>query len=258
MYYLMSKIKSSYVFFLASFFMLLSLPLLARNDCKTCGFCDNSDSEVDCDSFWGISVEARVAYFHPLSKKVRRIYGHGWADYQLEFSKSLNRLCGFGKWCCCDGFEDIDLRIWTGVSGFSKKGRSIGFHDATTLQLIPINLGLKIFCPIFCNTEAFVGAAACYSLLRIHDHSPYVHQHIRKESWGALLQSGITYHFCKWIYASLFFDYYFQRFHFHENWFSSFSESSEYSISNSSSRYVERFDLEMHGYKIGLGLGISF
>lgn len=247
----MSNMKSLFALFLAPFFILISLPLLAW-DC-----CTASDSCCDpcCDSPWGIRAEARVAYYHPSSKKVRRIYGDGWADYQLELSKSFIGFGGLGSGCGCSGLEDIEWRIWAGVSGFSKKGKSIGFHDDTKLQLIPISFGLKIFYPIFCNTKIFIGGAACYSLLRIHDDSEYVHEHIRKESWGGLFQSGVTYDFCDWAYVSLFFDYYFQRFHFHDDKVSSFYDSSYHF---SSSGYVERFDLNMNGYKVGLGLGVSF
>lgn len=99
----------------------------------------------------------------------------------------------------------------------------------------------------------FIGGAACYSLLRIHDHSEYVHEHVRKGSWGGLFQSGMTYDFCNWAYASIFFDYYFQRFHFHDDRIRSSSGSSDFN-----DRFVERFDLNMNGYKVGVGLGVSF
>jgi outer membrane protein len=206
------------------FFTLLSLPLLAW-DCGT-----------PCDSSWGIAAEMRVAYYHPSSKRVRDIYGKGWADYQLELSKSFKN---------CGGLEDVEWRIWTGISGFSKNGDSIGLHNKTKIQLVPISLGLKIFYPIICNTKVFLGGAACYSLLRIHDHSEYVHEHIRKESWGGIFQSGITYDFCSWAFASIFLDYYFQRFVFHND-------------RTSHCRFVERMDLNMNGFKVGAGLGISF
>lgn len=237
----MKNMKFILAFFLAPFSIFLSLSLLAGDFC--------------CDSSWGIRAEARVAYYHPSSKRVRRIYGDGWADYQLEISKSFKGFGGLGNECGYSLLEDIEWRIWTGISGFSRKGDSIGFHDDTKLQLIPINFGLKIFYPICCNTSIFIGGAACYSLLRIHDDSNYVHEHIRKENWGGLFQAGITYDFCNWAYVSAFFDYYFQRFHFHDDKLSSYSGSSYF---YNSSRYVERFDLNMSGYKVGVGLGISF
>lgn len=252
----MKNIKSLPSFFLVPLFMLLSLPLLAWDCCTPCNDpCDPCDP--CCDSSWGINAEFRVAYYHPSSKRVRHIYGDGWADYQFELSKSFKGFGGLMGGCGCDCLEDIEWRTWVGVSGFSKKGDSIGFHDNTRLQLIPVSFGLKIFYPIFCNTKVFIGGAACYSLLRIHDHSPYVHEHVHKNSWGGLVQSGITYDFCDWINASVFFDYYFQRFHFHNDKMSSYSGGDSY-FQGHSSRFVERFDLNMDGYKVGVGLGISF
>lgn len=249
----MNNIKFLSSLFLAPFFILLSLPLLAGDYCNPCESCCDSC----CDSSWGINAEVRVAYYHPSSKRVRHIYGDGWADYQFELSKSFKGFGGLLRGCGCDGLNNIEWRGWVGVSGFSRKGDSFVLHNDTRLQLIPINFGLKIFYPLFCNTKVFIGGAACYSLLRIRDHSQYVHEHIRKENWGGLFQSGINYDFCDWAYVSFFFDYYFQRFHFHNDNISSFSGSSD-SYLQSSRRFVEGSDLNMNGYKVGVGLGISF
>ncbi|KIC70827.1 hypothetical protein DB44_FM00010, partial [Candidatus Protochlamydia amoebophila] len=88
----------------------------AWNDCGSCDPSYGSFSFLD-----DVTVEARVAYFRPCSKKVRHIYGNGWADYQIELSKSF-----------CDNW-----RGWVGISGFEKKGHSIGDHDKTKLRTIP-------------------------------------------------------------------------------------------------------------------------
>lgn len=245
----MYKNKFFYSLVVTSIFMLLSLSLLAEDCCNSCEDC--------CDASWGITAEARVAYYHPSSKKVRRIYGDGWADYQFELSKSFKSFGGlFGSRGCGSNCEEneIEWRIWAGVSGFSRKGESIHFHDDTRLQLIPISLGVKIFYPLFCNIKAFIGGAVCYSFLRIHDDSDYVHKHIRKEDWGGLLQSGLAYNFCDWGVVSVFFDYFFQRFHFHDTHYSSFYRSSYYYDDG----YIERYNLNMNGYKVGVGLGLTF
>jgi len=193
----------------------------------------------DCCGSLDIAVDARVAYYHPSSSKVRRIYGDGWADYQLEISKEIG-----SEW-----------RVWAGVSGFSRKGDSIGFHDKTRLQLLPISLGLKYDYPFTCNLDVFVGGAASYSFLRIHDHSEYVREHTRKQNWGGVVQSGLNYRFSDWGVVSLFADYFFQRFRFHD----SHRHSSLYfSNDNDGHRFVERFSLDMSGYKVGVGLGATF
>ncbi len=92
---------------------LCSTPLSAWGDW------DFGDGCCDCcDIDWcsmDFGFEGRVAYFHPSSKRVRRIYSDGWADYQFE--ASLGLPCNFDL---CGG----NFRLWTGVSGFSKGGHA--------------------------------------------------------------------------------------------------------------------------------------
>lgn len=149
--------KNKRLYFLIGFLLWVSLPLQAW----------------DCCEPLDMTAEARVAYYHPSSHRVRRIYNNGWVDYQLELSKGLG----------------CNWRVWTGVSGFSRKGDSIGFHDRTRLQLIPISLGAKYFYALGYGAKVYVGGAACYSFLRIHDHDDYVRQHIHKQNWGGDLSN---------------------------------------------------------------------
>lgn len=223
----MNKIKSIiYSVIVAAALITPSASMMAWWDCC----CDSLD----------IAVEARVAYFHPSSKKVRKIYGDGWADYQFEISK------GF-----CD-----DWRIWAGVNGFSVDGHSRGYeHRHTTLQLIPINFGIKYFLPLIPPCEAikfFIGGAGSYSFLRIKDNSDYVHRHTHKNGWGGLVEAGVNYYFCEGAYFSLFAEGFFQRFDFHDSYVSHGSGSI------SGSGEILRRQLDLNGYKVGLGLGYRF
>src|ERR687883_300178 len=100
----MNNMKSSFAHFLVPFFILLSTPLLAWDYCNPpSNYCPPC-SDPCCDSSWGINGEFRVAYYHPSSKRVRRIYGDGWADYQFELSKSFNGFGRVGQWCGCSRF----------------------------------------------------------------------------------------------------------------------------------------------------------
>lgn len=207
-----------------------------------CALVGSSVHADDCCNWlcgpFGAKAELRVAYYQPSSHKVRHIYGNGWTDYQLELSKDI--ACGF--------------RGWVGVSGFSRKGHSIGYHDRTSMSLIPINFGLK-YDYNFCNgVDVFVGGAACYSSLHLHDHSGYVKEHTNKWAWGGLLQTGVKYDFCSWGYVSAFFDYMFQKFNFHDSYKGSFSGSSYYY----ESEHIERCKVNLNGFKLGVGLGLNF
>ena len=94
---------------------LFSTPLSAWGDWDyDCG----CDCDCGCGIDWSsmdIGIEGRVAYYRPSSDRVRRIYSDGWADYQFEISLGLP--CNFDL---CGG----NFRLWTGVSGFSKRGHS--------------------------------------------------------------------------------------------------------------------------------------
>lgn len=210
----------------AAIFFVSSLPLMAWDGWECC-----------CDPF-DFAVEARVAYYHPSSSKVRRIYGDGWADYQLEISK--------GVFC--------DWRIWAGVSGFSREGDSIGFHDHTRLQLIPLSFGVKYFFPCWDDCKLYLGGAACYSFLRINDDSDYIRRHTHKNDWGGLIQAGLTYNFWDCAYVSFFVDYFFQEFRFHDSHRSSGDSYGSFYDGG----YIERTNLDMSGYKLGVGLGYTF
>lgn len=174
------------------------------------------------------SVNVRAAYLHPTSSQVRKIYGNGWADYQLELATNI-----LPNW-----------QVWGGVSGFGKKGHSIGLEDRTHLRLIPVSLGLKYLFNCGQDLDFYVGGGLCYSFLNIKDKSPVFDEHISKRAFGFVLQSGVYYYFYECFFVNLFADYYFQRFHLGHN--------------NSESSYTEWNDLDMSAFKAGLGIGIQF
>lgn len=171
-------------------------------------------------------ADIRVAYYRPDSATVRGIYGDGWPEYQFELSREL--LQG--------------VSIWASVSGFSKNGYSIGGGDPTSLQLIPIGLGLKHQIPLNCNLSLNLGAGGTYSFLKIHNDSPFVEQYVRNEAFGAILKSSLSYTLCNQFVISIFADYQFQRFCF---------EQDEDSV-------VERNNLNLNSLKTGAGVGIRF
>lgn len=247
---IMKKIFS-FFYFLILTNIFLALSLQGEEWCE----CENN-------TFYGITIETRVAYYRPYSsadysasKRLKRIYGDGWPEYQVEISKGFKNFGYlFNMYECESGESDLECRIWLGASGFSRKGHSIGFYDETKLQLIPVSLGLKFLYPIFNEVKFFVGGAVCYSFLKIHDHSQYVHEYTFRQKFGGLLQSGITYNFCGYGVFTIFADYFFQRFHFSNTYYQSYYGIRYYY----DSRYIERFTLDLSGFKFGLGLGLTF
>lgn len=204
--------------FLLTLLLFLSLELPAVN--------------WDCCESWlpaGASLEVRASYFRPTSKKVRKIYSDGWAVYGVR--GSLN-FCS-------------NVQAWLGVDWSSNKGRSIGLKDRTQLRLVPITFGMNYLFNLTPCAQFYLGGGACYSILRIKDHSPYVKEHISKRTWGGIIETGINYYFTQCFFADLFVDYLFQRFCFSNS-------HSGYSS------YVERHNVDVSGFRIGGGLGVSF
>lgn len=198
------------------------------SECSSCSDCSSCCSS--CFSDWDIAVEGRVAYFRPTAKKVKEIYGNGWADYQLEISQ------GF-----CNNW-----RLWAGVSGFQKSGHSLGYiHHKTSLRLIPVTLGLKYLFNCAPCVDLYLGAGLSYSFLHIKDHSPFVRENTKKRAFGGIFQVGAYYNFSECFFADIFVDYMYQKFHFSDS-----SYSSDY--------YVERRDVDLSGFKVGAGLGWRF
>lgn len=174
-----------------------------------------------------VGLEFKAAYFHPSSKRAQKIYHNDWVDLQVEVTQRF--------WCNWQG--------WIGFNWACQEGRSSYAHDHTHLKLYPISLGIKYFCCLAPCTEFYIGGGISYNILRIRDHSCYVHQHISKEQVGGIFQSGIQYTFCENYFADLFVNYAYQRFSFpHERY----------------SPYVRSHCLNLSGFKVGLGIGRHF
>jgi len=179
--------------------------------------------------FEGLSLEFRFAAFYPLKKKARHIYDTFLPALELELDAKLN--------CWCDAWFDIGY-VWD-------TGRSIGLDSKTDLRLLPMSLGLKFMLPVLSCVDAYLGLGVSYSLLGIHDHSPYVHEHMHKNAFGALFKAGLNYKFNDCIYFDGFFEYYYQHFHFHQK------------INPDKVVYVQHL-LDLSALKFGIGVGYAF
>jgi hypothetical protein len=181
-----------------------------------------------------VMVNTRVSYFHPISRPLKRIYSEGWVDYGVEISSELND----------------NLLIWTGVNGFSKKGKtheleySENRDRSTRLQVIPLSLGFKYLTSLTCNTQFYIGIGGCYNFLRLRERSYDFHEHHHKQAFGWVGQLGIYSSFYDWISLNVFADYVEQRFHF--------SSSSSYSDVRHHNK------LNVSGVKVGAGIGVFF
>lgn len=187
-------------------------------------------NNLECCWIDDITVEGRFSAFFPLDSRVRDIYHDVLPCFELQATTTL-----YGCW-----------QEWVNVGYIFDNGRSIGESDKTQLNLLPISFGVNyLFSSCDCMNW-YIGAGALYSFLRTEDHSPFVHEHVRKNAWGGVAKIGFYYQYTDCVYFEGFFDYIYQKF--------SFSNSEP----EDDVPYVERNDVDLSALKLGVGLGFRF
>lgn len=216
--------------FISAVFLLFACfqtQFIVADDC-----CDNNSWFGNCFDNCGcccedFNIEGRFAAFVPFEHKVRKIYNDFLPSVEVETSMRV--------WDCFSAFFNASY-VWN-------TGHSLGVGNKTQLQIVPLSLGLKWVQPWICDIDVYLGAGATYSFLRIHDHSPFVHEHVNKQAWGGTAKAGFIYHYTSCLFFEGFVDYIYTRFNFHES---------------DDTPYVERNDLNMSGIKFGVGVGYNF
>ena len=192
--------------------------------------CDNTCvpntccEETCCREF---SVEAQFAAYFPLDSTVGHIYGYALPAFTLEAS---------WQWQC--------MSIWLDGSYIFGSGHSIGCGGGPThLNFVPITLGVKYIYPMCDSTDLYIGLGACYSFLNTRDHSEYVHENTSGNNAGAILKTGVVYHYCDGIFFEGFFNYQYQKFYFHKT---------------ETNPFVYRHDVDMSNLQLGVAVGWEF
>jgi len=187
---------------------LLSLPLFV-----------NVLSAVD------VLVEAKAAYFYPFNDTFRDIYGNGGGMYGGEATFKV-----------CNNFYG-----WVSGDYFRKDGSSIGENDPTTIEIVPIGLGVKQFFPCGC-TDFYLGAGILTTYLHMRDDSPFVIPSTTKWGVGAIGKAGLIYNINKSFFLDLFLNVSYTRIDFHDT----------------NDDTVIRHDADLSGCFIGGGIGYRF
>lgn len=178
----------------------------------------------------GPSLELKFAAVRPFENLVRDIYNNYLPVVELEASFM------FGE----------NIKPWINVGYIWNNGYSIGEHDKTSIQVIPLALGGDfIMNNCFCNTDLYLGLGASYSWLKLHDQSPYVHPHTEKGAWGGVARTGFIYHYNDCIYLDGFLAYSYTYFDIKKD-------------SLTDPLYVERHSLNFSNLKLGVGIGYNF
>lgn len=172
-------------------------------------------------------IEAKAGIFIPSDKKIKRISHSSMPLFEVE-----------GKYClggCWNG--------WAGIGYIFDDGRSLGCHDKTTFNMIPISLGLeRRFCISKCIIGS-IGVGGVWSFYNNHDHSCFVHKNVSNNGVGAIFKGNLQYRLCDRIYLSIFAEYLLQRFSFRKTYHEHFTY---------------RHDVDLSGTKLGIGILYAF
>lgn len=182
-------------------------------------------AEIFCLS--GFEVETKVSAFFPSSKMIRDIYSDVTPYYEFEIAKPF-----------CN-----DWQVWLGVGYLSNEGHAIGCKNKTSFRLIPVTFGLKYIYSITDRMNLYTGGGGCWSFLKNKDHSSFVHENISDNALGGIFKIGFIYRVKESIFIDLFTEYLYQHFSFHHHY---------------AKHYTIRHNLNMSGFKVGLGLGFNF
>lgn len=191
-----------------------------------------SSDNVSCcnhDTYYnGFSIEAQTAAFFPLSSTIRHIYGSALPMFTLAVNWWFQK-----SWA-----------VWLDSSYVFGNGHATGFvHESTHLSFVPITAGLKYFYRICNATDLYAGFGPSYSFLYTVDRSQYVHRHTSANSFGFTVKTGVIYYFKDWWFVQGFFNYMYQKMHFHRT---------------ESDPFVVRRTANLSSLQLGAGAGLKF
>lgn len=170
-------------------------------------------------------VEVRGGYFNFSNEKLRKIYKNGGLDLQLSGSFPI---CPY-------------LDIYGSVEYAERSGYSLGAHERTRIQLLPISLGIKPVLPIWCGLDLYANVGPRYFFVNQKNYSQYVDKRVHQDGLGGFVGAGILWDvFCGFT-LDAFAEYSFRQLHFYP-----FKDN------------VQGHTIEIGGYCVGLGLGYAF
>lgn len=174
----------------------------------------------------GLELKAKASAVYFENKDLKKIYGKKHPKYELEFTAPINAC-----W-----------QVWQNAGYLQCRGHSIGERDRTHLQLITLDLGLSYHFHFTHCLSFYLGGGMSEGLLKIKDCSPYVQKHTKKNALGGVLKTGFVYSVGRFLFEG-FFSYSQHHFHFRKS---------------HSDAYVERHNLNLNQFGIGLALGLNF
>lgn len=178
---------------------------------------------------WG--VEARVAWYYPLSGETRKFYDSPILGYQVE---GMYQLCRrwqfFGRVAYLEKKGSAEIEVYGGGSSTQYCPRLVleSLDKSLRLRIFQAALGVQYEWCLPCSFSCSLGAGATYSWLW-HKHGVEA-SHYSGYSWysvgsknegmdhalGALIKGSISYDFTRCIRGTLFVDYSATKFSQHD------------------------------------------
>jgi outer membrane protein W len=143
------------------------------------------------DGMW--EFEVRVAYVYPTTSLVRNIFDGTRIDGELEATRYF-----WGN-----------LGVWANATFLYLDGHSIGLGNSTSVEAVPLSLGIKYaFLPFFC-VSPYLGVGANYTWMHLVDHSVPWNSPSNRFRFGATGKSGFYVNFTERFFMDVYADYLF-------------------------------------------------
>ena len=146
-------------------------------------------------------AELKVGYFLFADTKMRKIYNKGGIDVQLSGSYPIWR------W----------LHLYGSVEYLDKQGNSLGADQETSIQEVPVSIGLKPVFTICPSIQYYIAAGPQYFFLYANNKSPYVNKNIYQNGVGAFINTGFNIYVSNHFFIDIVGEYTYRQMHFHSS-----------------------------------------
>jgi hypothetical protein len=180
--------------------------------------------KIECNDFPPL-LEVKGGYFFFSESKMRKVYNEGGVDLQINGSYPIYR------W----------LHIYAGVEYLERHGRSLHFHQKTSIWQFPISMGLKAFVQVHPKIHYYFTLGPRLFLVYTHHHSSFVSKRMSEDGFGGFLATGFNFYPYRGLLVDIFGEYSYKRMHFD---------------SHKTFNYLRT--TQIGGFTFGIGLGYAF
>ncbi len=194
---------------------IFCIPLLAEESCNV-PICKQTVSSL---------IELKGGYFFFASQKMRTIYPNGGFEIQLSGSYPIAK----------------SYYLYGSIGFCEARGKSLHFHQKTSLWQVPIDAGFKPILKIASCMQWYTAFGPRFFYVQQNNDSPFVDQNQGKTGLGFFVNTGFNFHFFHHLFIDLYGEYSYEGVHF-----------------SSSNTNVLARSIQVGGFDFGAGFGCSF